>query len=604
MSVRAPHEGKEASSPIPPQEEEAHQQRQQDGTDNIATVVPRGGNSQTQRGARGRTVSILSPWSNPVPLTRSWCLWEIFCTRMTESKSFMVEAKHFEKALMKDFDSILGSLSKIDVKMAEAFKKEDQEKILALVEGMAGGAHELNKAVLAEMRAWTAYGPGQPQGSGGTVSALLGGVREDAGAEHQSTLQSLNNLGVLLKKQGKLAEAEPLYRRNLEGSEKTLGAEHPFKLTSVSNLGLLLQDQGKLAEAEPLYCRDLQAKEKTLDAEHQSTLTSVNNLAQVVDRSQRGLVLCPERLLAPLQSPAVEARPPPACPDPSATCQGCWEVNVSGCSAPSVFSLPSRSLRYRGSASASLPCCFSNTPRLLTESPAVQRLGLRRALQEREKTVGAEHPDTLTSVNNLGMLLKQQGKLAEAEPLFRRDLEGSGAEHPFTLTSVNNLAGLLMKRASWWRRAFVPQGSARVREDARGRAPEHPDTLSSVYNLAYLLEKQGKLAEAEALYRRELQGCEKTLGAEHPDTLSSVRNLARFLEQQGKLAEAEPLYRRAQEAEEIKRNSFDEPFNQKSEKLWTRLTVIFDIFFFTYRSVHDEDCEFLFGSMSTSFSTC
>eukprot|EP00808_Paulinella_micropora_P001610 g10533.t1 len=106
----------------------------------------------------GRTVLILSPWRNPLLLTRSWCLWEIFCTRVTESMFEIclspTEAKDFEKALVEDFSSILGSLSKIDVKKAKAFKKEDQEKILALVERMKDGAHELKKAVLAEMRAW------------------------------------------------------------------------------------------------------------------------------------------------------------------------------------------------------------------------------------------------------------------------------------------------------------------------------------------------------------------------------------------------------------------------------------------------------------------
>ena len=28
----------------------------------------------------GHTVLVLQPWDAPVPLTRSWCLWEIYCT--------------------------------------------------------------------------------------------------------------------------------------------------------------------------------------------------------------------------------------------------------------------------------------------------------------------------------------------------------------------------------------------------------------------------------------------------------------------------------------------------------------------------------------------
>ncbi|CAG8883634.1 unnamed protein product, partial [Penicillium egyptiacum] len=39
----------------------------------------------------------------------------------------------------------------------------------------------------------------------------------------------------------------------------------------------------------------------------------------------------------------------------------------------------------------------------------------RRTLQDREKVLGPEHPDTLTSVSNLGSVLESQGKYEEAE---------------------------------------------------------------------------------------------------------------------------------------------------------------------------------------------
>ena len=37
--------------------------------------------------------------------------------------------------------------------------------------------------------------------------------------------------------------------------------------------------------------------------------------------------------------------------------------------------------------------------------------------------LGREHPDTLTSVNNLGVLYHSQGRYSEAEPLLKRALE-------------------------------------------------------------------------------------------------------------------------------------------------------------------------------------
>jgi tetratricopeptide (TPR) repeat protein len=109
----------------------------------------------------------------------------------------------------------------------------------------------------------------------------LGGRGKALGADHTSTLDTVNNLGALYREQGKLDEAEKMYQRALEGREKALalGAEHTSTLSTVNNLGLLYADQGKLGEAEKMYQRALEAREKALGAEHTSTLTTVNNLA-------------------------------------------------------------------------------------------------------------------------------------------------------------------------------------------------------------------------------------------------------------------------------------------------------------------------------------
>jgi hypothetical protein len=46
----------------------------------------------------------------------------------------------------------------------------------------------------------------------------------------------------------------------------------------------------------------------------------------------------------------------------------------------------------------------------------------RRALEGREKVLGAEHPHTLASVANLATVLRGQGKYEEAEEMNRRAL--------------------------------------------------------------------------------------------------------------------------------------------------------------------------------------
>jgi tetratricopeptide (TPR) repeat protein len=69
-----------------------------------------------------------------------------------------------------------------------------------------------------------------------------------------------------------------------------------------------------------------------------------------------------------------------------------------------------------------------------------------RALARSKKALGRDHTSTLTTVNNLGSLYHDQGKLDEAEQMYMRVLAGSekalGRDHILTLNTVNNL-GLL-----------------------------------------------------------------------------------------------------------------------------------------------------------------
>jgi tetratricopeptide (TPR) repeat protein len=176
----------------------------------------------------------------------------------------------------------------------------------------------------------------------------------------------------------------------------------------------------------------------------------------------------------------------------------------------------------------------------------------RRALEAREKMLGREHPDTLTSVSKLGLVLLSQGKYQEAEAMHRRDLEGCekvlGREHPDTLTSVSNLGSVLLSQGKYQEAEAMHRRALEAREKVLGR--EDPDTLTSVGSLGSVLSSQGKYKEAEAMHRRVLEAREKMLGREHPHTLISVGSLGSVLSRQGKYEEAEAMHRRALEGSE------------------------------------------------------
>jgi hypothetical protein len=70
-----------------------------------------------------------------------------------------------------------------------------------------------------------------------------------------------------------------------------------------------------------------------------------------------------------------------------------------------------------------------------------------RALAIYEARLGAEHPDTATSLNNLALVLRDQGDLDGARPLHERALAireaRLGPDHPETAKSRRNLAAVV-----------------------------------------------------------------------------------------------------------------------------------------------------------------
>ena len=168
----------------------------------------------------------------------------------------------------------------------------------------------------------------------------------------------------------------------------------------------------------------------------------------------------------------------------------------------------------------------------------------RQLLTRRVEAAGKEHPDTLLSMNEVGLALSYQGKHAEAEQMHQETLvvrkKVLGDEHPGTLASMNNLAEVLRHQGKHAEAEQLHQEALVVKKKVLGE--EHPSTLASMNNLAEVLRQQGKHAEAEQMHQETLVVRKKVLGDEHPDTLTSMNNLAEVLSQQGKHAEAEQMH--------------------------------------------------------------
>ena len=115
----------------------------------------------------------------------------------------------------------------------------------------------------------------------------------------------MSRVGLMLKHQGRLEEAEIMYRRALEGRERLLGSEHPDTLGSVNNLGALLQNLGQLKEAEIMLRRALEGRERLLGSDHRNTLNSRGNLGLLLikQNNDQGKIMVNTILAALLDPP-------------------------------------------------------------------------------------------------------------------------------------------------------------------------------------------------------------------------------------------------------------------------------------------------------------
>lgn len=106
--------------------------------------------------AIGRVVLVLQT-DDPIPLTRSWCLWEIACA--TEAGvAFDValsaaSVTRLREMLMHDSDSLLCRLSSIDLRLAQARAVSDRESINVAVEA-GPGFDAVNATVVSLLRSW------------------------------------------------------------------------------------------------------------------------------------------------------------------------------------------------------------------------------------------------------------------------------------------------------------------------------------------------------------------------------------------------------------------------------------------------------------------
>ena len=207
----------------------------------------------------------------------------------------------------------------------------------------------------------------------------------------------------------------------------------------------------------------------------------------------------------------------------------------SGSSAPSI---PTRS---RAAATSPTP---TRPPGAPSDAIAI----FEPLLADRERILGAEHPDTLVEPRQPRQRLpgrrahrrrdrdlRAAGRRLRADPRRRAPRHAQRARQP-----RQRLPGRRPRR----RRDRAPRAAARrLRADARRRRT--PTTLLTRNTLANAYQDAGRTDDAIAILEPLLADRERLLGAEHPNTLRTRNNLAIVYQDAGRTDDAiailEPL---------------------------------------------------------------
>jgi len=380
------------------------------------------------------------------------------------------------------------------------------------------------------------------------------------GREHPNVAKSLNNLGLLYKKQGRYAVTEPLYERALAIKEKMLRPDDPAVATSLNNLAELYRMEGRYADAEPLHNRALAIREKVLGLDHPDVAESLNNLALLYQAEGRYAEAEPflKRARAILEKALGPDHP-----------------NVAA------------SLN-------NLAALYKVQGRYADAEPLYQH-----ALSIREKVLGLDHPDVAESLNNLALMYQEQGSFSEAEPLYQRALaivkKAFGPGHTNVATSLTNLAVLYEEQGRYPDAEPLFQRALAIQEQTLG--PNHPNVAASLNNLALLYKEQERYAEAEPLYQRALAIVERALGLDHPNTTATLSSLSTLFYAWAQPAQAAPLYDRAFETL-AKQFEYYFTYMSESERLTFLATVQlrFSVYF-SFSTTYSQEMPALAGKM-------
>jgi tetratricopeptide (TPR) repeat protein len=409
----------------------------------------------------GHTALILYPWEDPIPLTRAWCLWEIYCTIATKSKFEIAmcasERENFLSQMQVNICPLSAMIAHVNVAKSDAYRVEDKERIFSAVEKIEGGFDHVNSVVFQTLRDWV-------------IETMRAAILVAGGDER---IYLIGSLAIVYRRYGMYDLAEPCARYACECAINKFGKHNPFTLKCQNELVLLLDKRGKRVEAYECAKLCMEARQRHIGPSHPDTLSSMQVLGNILCQLKR----------------YNEAQP---------LLTQCYENSrvVLG----------------------------ENHQDTLRAMFALANLYFAEGKYDLAEPLYSRHPDSEHCKHFLMTIHASQGQYEETREYYKSHYEFSrtklGASHPETLIYMHNLALIYCCMSLPDESIPMFRECVTLRKLALGL--QHPDTLQSMYHLGRILQSRGHFVESSQLLEETVAIQRKVLGPDHTDTQATL----------------------------------------------------------------------------------
>ena len=160
-----------------------------------------------------------------------------------------------------------------------------------------------------------------------------------------------------------------------------------------------------------------------------------------------------------------------------------------------------------------------------------------------ERTLGPNHPDTATTINNFAIFLYQLKNYESAESYYRRALtireKSLGECHLLTAGCMNNLAFLMRAKQNFEDAETYFRKSIKIREAILGE--NDPRTLASISGLASTLYEKSDYENAERLLKSYISRSNDQYLTRANQPIKQLMLLIQILRKNGKKDEASEI---------------------------------------------------------------